>query len=345
MRCVVLVVAGLSRSFVAGDQWRGPAPTAYAGDPASLFPSFAASALTTVGIGCCVAALDSFALVTQGHAGLVERLGKFDRRIGPGLHLKLPFVERLSAYTSIRERVLDVPAQRCITMDNAPLTADAVVFYRINDLTQAKYAIDNYEIGLSNLILTQLRSEIGQLSLDQTFTAREKLNAILLREANAVTAAWGIDVVRVEVRDILPSPEIVSAMELQMAAERRKRAVILESEGAKQSVINAAQAARDAVVLAAEGERSRLTEEAQGMATALSAIAAALGRDAAITASAAKLLIDRAAIAANLALATSPNAKVVVQSAANGAAGRVTDAALYGSTLGLAHDVPSDALP
>merc|ERR1719482_572521 len=183
-----------------------------------------------IAVGAVVTALDSFAMVTQGNAGLVERL---------------------SCYTSVRERVLDVPAQRCITMDNAPLTADAVVFYRIRDLTQAKYRIDDYAVGLSNLILTQLRSETGQLSLDQTFTAREKLNQILLREANAVTANWGIDVVRVEVRDILPSPEIVSAMELQMAAERRKRAVILESEGKREAAVNAATGRRDAVVLAA----------------------------------------------------------------------------------------------
>ena len=288
-------------------------------------------------VGAVVTALDSFAMVTQGNAGLVERLGKYDRTLRPGLHLKLPFVERLSCYTSVRERVLDVPAQRCITMDNAPLTADAVVFYRIRDLTQAKYRIDDYAVGLSNLILTQLRSEIGQLSLDQTFTAREKLNQILLREANAVTANWGIDVVRVEVRDILPSPEIVSAMELQMAAERRKRAVILESEGAKQSVVNAAEASRDAVVLAAEGERRRLEAEAEGMAYALRSVADALGGGSGDgAAAAARLLIDRAQIAANLALATSANAKVVVQGGGGG--GRTTDAALYGTTLGLAHD-------
>ena len=288
-------------------------------------------------VGAVVTLVDSFAMVTQGNAGLVERLGRYDRTRRAGLHVKLPFVERLSCYTSVRERVLDVPAQRCITMDNAPLTADAVVFYRIRDLTAAKYQIDDYAVGLSNLILTQLRSEIGQLSLDQTFTAREALNAILLREANSVTTHWGIDVVRVEVRDILPSPEIVSAMELQMAAERRKRAVILESEGSRQSVINAAEASRDAVVLAAEGERKRLEAEAAGLAGALAAVAAALAD--ASTDAAARLLIDRAQIAANLALAASPNAKVVVQGGA-GARG-AGDAALYGTTLGLAHqDAP-----
>ena len=132
-------------------------------------------------------------LVRQGEACLIERLGRYKRTLTAGLHPKLPFIESVAAYSSIRERVLDVPAQRCITKDNAPLSADAVVFYRITDLTKAKYAIDDYRLGVSNLVLTQLRSEIGQLTLDETFTAREQLNAILLREANAVSRAWGVE--------------------------------------------------------------------------------------------------------------------------------------------------------
>mmetsp|Transcript_19504 Transcript_19504/g.61065 ORF Transcript_19504/g.61065 Transcript_19504/m.61065 type:complete len:312 (+) Transcript_19504:595-1530(+) len=171
-----------------------------------------------VGLGASAALLcvgvvaDGFAFVTQGHACLVERLGRYDRTLEAGLHPKIPVIERVVALESIRERVLDVPAQRCITSDNAPLSADAVVFYRITDMRKAKYAIDDYSQGVSNLVLTQLRSEIGQLTLDETFSARERLNAILLHEANSVTHAWGIEVVRVEVRDILPSPDIVSAM-------------------------------------------------------------------------------------------------------------------------------------
>jgi len=324
----------------AGEQYWGgaPAPSAAAFAP-ELGSRLAAWGTACLGLGVCAA--DSVALVRQGHAGLVERLGRFDRTLAPGLHLKLPFVERVSAYASVRERVLDVPAQRCITKDNAPLTADAVIFYRINDLERACYAIDDYEVGLSNLVLTQLRSEIGVLSLDETFCAREALNAILLREANAVTAHWGVDVTRVEVRDILPSPEIVSAMELQMAAERRKRAVILESEGDRQSAVNRAEAARDAVVLAAEGERRRLAAEAEGLAGALAAVAAALARGADDARGAAALLLDRARIAADLALAASPNAKVVVGGGGRAAAGPGAGAALAGAALGLARDESS----
>ena len=325
MRLHVLL---LGLSAVAGEHW-GPAPTPFHMAAPVLGPRAAAAIAACAGLGAC--ALESFTLVRQGHAGLVERLGKFDRTLGPGLHLKLPFLERLSAYASVRERVLDVPAQRCITKDNAPLTADAVVFYRIVDLSDACYAIDDYGVGLSNLVLTQLRSEIGQLSLDETFTAREKLNGILLRSSNAVTASWGVVVTRVEVRDILPSPEIVSAMELQMAAEREKRAVILRSEGERRSAVNAAEAKRDAVVLAAEGERNRLQAEADGMAAALGTVAGALAAAPAAS-DAARLLLDRARIAADLALATSANAKVVV---AGGG-----PAALAGAALGLTQGSP-----
>ena len=182
------------------------------------------------------------------------------------------------------------------------------------------------------MILTQLRTEIGQMTLDSTFAAREQLNAILLREANAVTATWGIEVVRVEVRDILPSPDIVTAMEMQLAAERKKRAAILESEGRLQADVNAARARRDAAVLAAEGARAKLEEEAHGLSNAIDAIAATLARGE-DRRRAANVVLERARIHANLALANSPNAKVVALPA--------SDAAALGSTLGLTAHISS----
>ena len=320
-----LLVAS-SLQDAGGEAW-GPAPTP--------FPElgFAGGALLTGAVLGCSAAAGSFAFVRQGDACLIERLGRYKRTLTAGLHPKLPFVESVAAYSSIKERVLDVPAQRCITKDNAPLSADAVVFYRITDLTKAKYAIDDYRLGVSNLVLTQLRSEIGQLTLDETFTAREQLNAILLREANAVSENWGVQVLRVEVRDILPSPEIISAMELQMAAERKKRAAVLESEGKREAAVNAATGRRDAVVLAAEGERARLTAEATGMAEALASVGDALAG--AKGDKAAALLIARARIAADLALATSANAKVIVSNGSGGELGGAAGAAALGATLGL----------
>merc|ERR1719502_1338015 len=152
----------------------------------------------------------------------------------------------------MREQVLDIPPQKAITRDNAPLTADAVVYWRITDAELARYAVQDLVAAIQNLVLTQLRSEIGKLTLDETFSARQKMNAVLQSEATAATAAWGVTVTRVEVRDIIPSKDITNAMEMQMAAERRKRAAVLESEGRRASQVNDAQGAADAAVLAAE---------------------------------------------------------------------------------------------
>jgi len=253
--------------------------------------------------------------------------------------------------------VLDVPPQRCISADNAPLTADAVVFYRIEELYLARYAIDDFAVGLQNLVLTQLRAEIGRLPLDATFSAREQLNAILLREANAVTRQWGIVVTRVDVRDIQPSREIVRSMELQLAAERKKRAAILESEGHRQATINAAEARQAAVVFEAKAEQRKLQTEATGLADAIDAVATALsassktttpalaasseeqaavgargasssrGPDAKTRRLAAELLLDRQLLSAHRALALSPNTKILSLMAPTTASSGASDGA------------------
>mmetsp|Transcript_10005 Transcript_10005/g.32106 ORF Transcript_10005/g.32106 Transcript_10005/m.32106 type:complete len:327 (-) Transcript_10005:147-1127(-) len=267
-------------------------------------------------------AVSSVRIISTGEEALVERLGRFERRLHPGLSFVIPGIERVSIYASIREQVLDVPPQPCITSDNAPLSADAVVFFRIKDLARARYAVDDFRACVTNLVLTQLRSEIGQLTLDQTFAARERLNQKLLEEANAVAAGWGIDVTRIEVRDIHPSPEIVSSMEMQMAAERKKRAAILQSEGEKAALINAAEGRREATVLGARGEQERLQMEARGLADSLDRIAASLeggasggaaaDGGAAARRDAARLLLHRQHVAALASVAGSSNAKVLL---------------------------------
>ncbi len=162
---------------------------------------------------------------------------------------------------NIKERVLDIPAQSCITRDNVSITVDAVVYWRIMDMYKAFYKVENLRDAMVNLVLTQIRSEMGTLELDQTFTARTEINEILLRELDIATDPWGVKVTRVELRDIMPSKAVQDSMELQMAAERQKRANILTSEGHRDSAINSAQGT-------SEGHRDSAINSAQGDAQA-----------------------------------------------------------------------------
>jgi regulator of protease activity HflC (stomatin/prohibitin superfamily) len=151
--------------------------------------------------------------------------------------------------------VLDVPPQSCITRDNVSITADAVVYWRIVDMYKAYYKVENLQTAMVNLVLTQIRSEMGKLELDETFTARTEINELLLRELDISTDPWGVKVTRVELRDIMPSKAVQESMELQMAAERQKRASILTSEGERQSAINSAQGRAESNLLEAEAEK------------------------------------------------------------------------------------------
>ena len=276
----------------------------------------AASCCAALGLACSVR------IISTGSEALVERLGKFDRRLSPGLNFIVPGLEGVSIRASVREQVLDVPPQPCITSDNAPLSADAVVFFRIRDLALARYAVDDFRACVTNLVLTQLRSEIGQLTLDQTFAARERLNQKLLEEANAVTAGWGVDVTRIEVRDIHPSPEIVSSMEMQMAAERKMRAAILQSEGDRAAQVNAAEGRRGRPCSARAASRSgcaprRRASPSQSSASRArcSARAPAARRPPWRSRRAQRgprLLVERQHITALQGLASSANAKVML---------------------------------
>lgn len=218
-------------------------------------------------------------LVAQSEEVLVERLGQFNRRLSPGLHYVVPLLERISYRADLREKVLDVPKQQCITSDNAPITADAVVYYQIFDSYLSRYKVQELVPAISNLVLTQLRNEIGRLTLDETFSVRAQLNARLLAELDQATDKWGIKVTRVEVRDILPASSITAALEKQMTAERSKRAQILESEGEQTAAVNSASGRADALVLEADAQRQRLLLEAQGLASAILAVHKALSVD------------------------------------------------------------------
>jgi regulator of protease activity HflC (stomatin/prohibitin superfamily) len=193
----------------------------------------------------------------------VERLGKFDRELQPGLSLVIPVVEKVVSHESLKERVLDIPPQQCITRDNVSIEVDAVVYWQLLEHSRAYYAVDNLQAAMVNLVLTQIRAEMGKLDLDQTFTTRSEVNELLLRELDQATDPWGVKVTRVEMRDIVPSPGVQQAMEQQMTAEREKRAAILRSEGEKESQLNEARGRAEALVLDAKAQKEALLLEAE----------------------------------------------------------------------------------
>jgi regulator of protease activity HflC (stomatin/prohibitin superfamily) len=197
----------------------------------------------------------SVRIINQGNEALVERLGSYNRKLAPGLNFTAPFIDRIAFQETVREKVLDIAPQQCITRDNVAITVDAVVYWRIMDMERAFYKVQNLQLAMVNLVLTQIRAEMGKLELDQTFTARSEINELLLRDLDIATDPWGVKVTRVELRDIIPSKAVQESMELQMSAERRKRAAILTSEGERESAVNSARGKADAQVLQAEAEQ------------------------------------------------------------------------------------------
>ena len=199
--------------------------------------------------------LGSVRVTSSSRSMLVERLGKYDRQLSPGLSLVLPGIERVVSHESLKEQVLDIPPQQCITRDNVSIEVDAVVYWQLLEHARAYYAVDNLQAAMVNVVLTQIRAEMGKLDLDQTFTTRSEINDVLLRELDQATDPWGVKVTRVELRDIQPSQGVQQAMEQQMTAEREKRASILRSEGERESQVNAARGRAEALVLDAKANR------------------------------------------------------------------------------------------
>lgn len=218
-------------------------------------------------------AISSVKVIQQGNEALVERLGVYDRKLSPGPKVVIPVLERIAYRGTVREQVLDIPPQPSITRDNVSITVDAVVYWRIVNLEKAYYKVQDLRQAMINLVLTQVRAEMGKLELDETFTARSHISEILLRELDVATDPWGVKVTRVELRDIIPSKAVQESMELQMSAERRKRAAILTSEGERDSAINSARGEAEAQVLGAESSQKALIlrAEAEQKATVLQA--------------------------------------------------------------------------
>ena len=210
--------------------------------------------------------VSSLKVTSSSRSMLVERLGKYDRQLTPGLSLVLPGLERVVSHESLKERVLDIPPQQCITRDNVSIEVDAVVYWQLLEHARAYYAVDNLQAAMVNLVLTQIRAEMGKLDLDQTFTTRQEVNEVLLRELDQATDPWGVKVTRVEMRDIRPSAGVQQAMEQQMTAEREKRAAILRSEGEKESQLNAARGRAEAMVLDARARQEAMLLDADAEA-------------------------------------------------------------------------------
>ncbi|GAB4279622.1 MAG: SPFH domain-containing protein [Oscillatoriaceae cyanobacterium] len=206
----------------------------------------------------------SVKIVNQGNEAIVETLGKYNgKKLQPGLNFVVPFLDNIVYKETIREKVLDIPPQQCITKDNVSISVDAVVYWRIMDMEKAYYKVENLRLAMQNLVLTQIRSEMGKLELDETFTARTEVNEILLRDLDIATDPWGVKVTRVELRDIVPSKAVQESMELQMSAERKKRAAILNSEGEREAAVNSARGKAEAQVLEAEARQKAAILQAE----------------------------------------------------------------------------------
>ena len=217
----------------------------------------------------------SIKFVPQNRAYVIERFGRYQSTKEAGLNFILPFIDRISANRSLKEKAVDVPEQSAITKDNISLSVDGVLYFRVLDPYKATYGIDDYVFAVTQLAQTTMRSELGKMELDKTFEERDILNTNIVAAINEAAGPWGIQVLRYEIKDIVPPQSVMEAMEAQMKAERVKRAQILESEGDRQSAINRAEGAKASVVLAAEAEREEQVLRAEGEAKAIVAIASA----------------------------------------------------------------------
>ena len=217
----------------------------------------------------------SIIFVPQNRAWLIERFGKYQATREAGLNFIIPFVDRIAADRSLKEQAVDVPSQSAITKDNITLSVDGVLYFRVLDPYKASYGVDDYVFAVTQLAQTTMRSELGKMELDRTFEERNLLNTNIVSSINEASEPWGIQVLRYEIKDIVPPKSVMESMEAQMKAERVKRAQILESEGDRQAAINVAEGRKQAQVLAAEADKAEQVLKAEGEAQAILAVAEA----------------------------------------------------------------------
>ena len=217
----------------------------------------------------------SLKIVPQQNAWVVERLGKFDRTLTPGLSFVVPFVDRVAYKHSLKEVPLDVPSQVCITRDNTQLQVDGILYFQVTDPMRASYGSSDYIVAITQLAQTTLRSVVGKMELDKTFEERDMINAGVVSALDEAALNWGVKVLRYEIKDLTPPAAILHAMQAQITAEREKRALIAASEGRRQEQINIATGEREAFIARSEGEKQAEINKAQGEAAAIIAVAEA----------------------------------------------------------------------
>ncbi|MBJ6126475.1 SPFH domain-containing protein [Microvirga splendida] len=254
--------------------------------------------------------------VPQGYAYTVERFGRYSRTLTPGLGLIVPYIDQIGKKVNVMEQVLDIPSQEAFTRDNAGVTIDAAAFYQILDPARASYEVSDMNQALLVLTMTNIRTVVGSMDLDQLLSHRDEINERLLRVMDAAASPWGAKVTRVEIKDILPPQDLAGAMARQMKAEREKRAAVLEAEGLRQAEILRAEGQKQSQILAAEGRREAAFRdaearerqaEAEAKATAMVSDAITRGDLAA-----ANFIVAEKYIDAIRALASAPNQKVVI---------------------------------
>jgi regulator of protease activity HflC (stomatin/prohibitin superfamily) len=255
-------------------------------------------------------------IVPQGYVYTVERFGRYARSLEAGLGLITPFIERVGRRVNVMEQVIDVPSQQAFTRDNAGVTIDAVVFYQVLDAARASYEVSNLDLAATTLTMTNIRTVVGAMDLDQLLAHRDEINERLLRVMDAAASPWGVKINRIEIKDIVLPADLAGAMARQMKAEREKRASILEAEGQRAAEILRAEGRKQSAILEAEGRREASFRDAEARERSAEAEAAATGMVSRAIAegdlAAANFLVAEKYVDAVRALATAPNQRVVV---------------------------------
>lgn len=240
-------------------------------------------------------------IVPEQQSYVIEQFGKYSKTLIAGLHLVIPFVQKVAYKHTLKEEVIDVAPQVCITNDNVQVTVDGILYIKVIDPVKASYGIENYRFATAQLAKTTMRSEIGKLELDRAFSERDEVNDNVVKAVDEASDPWGIKVTRYEIKDIYPTPTIENAMEQQMRAEREKRAEILSSEGEKESRINISRGKREEAINISKGEKQKMFNVSEGKSKAIEIVAEATAEGLRDIASALQLPKGRTAMSVRLA--------------------------------------------